>query len=138
MQTEGMLRPEDCVTFQVALIGTDGLVVGSDRKAVYPSPAVQAQPVIQRTEQPKFKKNKTNSIVSFYAGGADSAKQASEISRHVAIQDDEQLWESSLENASRRVHRIGRDDFLNEILVSRNDRPEMLWLIKSVPPNAVV
>jgi len=132
-----MPLPEECVTFQVALIGSDGLVVGSDRKALHLTGVAGENPIFQRTEQVKFKKHKSGSVVCFYAGGSDSAKQASDISRAIA-EEGADSWEAAAEKAAGRTHRVMGKDFLNEILILRNDAPDVIWLLKSNPPDAAL
>jgi hypothetical protein len=138
MQPDRRPLPEECVTFQVVLIGRDGLVVGSDRRALYVTPVPGENPIYQRTEQPKFKKNKSQSVVCFYAGGADSAQQASNITHRVTLHEDDDLWADSIEREAKHTHRVLRKDVMNEILVLRKDRPQMAWLVKSLPPETII
>ena len=134
MQVERRLLPEECVTFQVALIGSDGLVIGRDRKVLHVTPVEGENPIYQRPEQPKYKKDKLETVACFYAGGADSAKQASEIVR-VSATEDVESWESAIEHAAKKTHRVFGKDFLNEILIVRRDTPNEIWLLKSNPPD---
>jgi hypothetical protein len=136
VEAERML-PEEHVTFQVALVGSDGVVIGSDRKVLHVTPVEDENPIYQRTEQPKYKKDKLETVACFYAGGADSAKQASNILR-ASVRKDADSWESVAEDAARQTHRIARKDFLNEILIVRKDAQHTIWLLKSNPPDAVI
>jgi hypothetical protein len=137
IQTDRNPPPEECVTFQVVLIGRDGLVVGSDRRALYVIPIPGQNPIFQRTEQPKYKKNKSESVVCFYAGGADSAQQASDIAHRASLDEDDDSWMENIERQARDSHRM-RNDAMNEILVFRKDRPRTAWYVKSVPPETSV
>jgi 20S proteasome alpha/beta subunit len=64
-----MPLPEEYMTFQVAFVGSDGVVIGSHRRTL-------AKSNLQPTELVKFKKHKSWPVVCFCAGGADCAKQA--------------------------------------------------------------
>jgi hypothetical protein len=67
--------PEECVTFQIALVGSDGLVVGSDRRVSHKSFVAEDSPALQFGLSDKFYESKHGLVVCFYAGG-DTARDA--------------------------------------------------------------
>jgi hypothetical protein len=128
-----MPLPEECVTFQIALIGSDGLVVGSDRMVsemkAYPN---DEKFMLDRSQQSKFVKNKGESVVCFCAGGADSQNQARDIARDCHPRGDSDLeWDTQLEQAAKKTRRVIRMDVFNEIIVVRKEIPDAVWLVKS-------
>jgi hypothetical protein len=132
MQAERLLLPEECMTFQIALIGSDGLVVGSDRMVVdaraYPG---EEKVMFDRSQQAKFVKNKAESIVCFCAGGADSQNQARDIARECRPVDSDLEWATKLKEVASETRRFTRIDVFNEIIVVRKDSPDSVWLVKS-------
>lgn len=127
-----MLQPEEVVTFQIALIGSDGLVVGSDRMVVeakaYPD---EEKVMFDRTQQSKFIKNKAESVVCFCAGGADSQNQARDIARECKPVDSDLEWTTKVGQVASKTVRFTRNDVFNEILIVRRDSPDAVWLVKS-------
>ena len=58
------------MTFQVALIGSDGLIVGSDRRQVYSTPGTfENHGALQPGEICKFSKGPNEEIICAFAGG---------------------------------------------------------------------
>jgi hypothetical protein len=131
MQAERMLLPEEYVTFQIALIGHEGLVVGSDRRVNDIVARIAGEkPVITYREQKKFRKNKRGDVTCFFAGAADCQKQAREILSVCDPETDEVEWEQSIEAAVSKTHRFHSDIF-NEFLVIRQNVSDAVWLVVS-------
>jgi hypothetical protein len=132
MQTDRKPLPEEYVTFQVALIGSDGLVVASDRRANNLTPVADENPGVMMNEQDKFRLNKVGTVLCFYAGGADCETQAREIVLNCQPSEDEVKWETGLCEAARQNRRVAGGELLNEFLVIRQDIKNALWVIKSL------
>jgi hypothetical protein len=123
---------EEYVTFQVALIGSDGLVVASDRRANNLTPMAGENPGVMMNEQDKFRSNKAGPVLCFYAGGADCEAQAREIVLSFQLSDDEVKWETGLCESANRS-RLPGSGLINEHIVIRKDIKGAVWLIKSQP-----
>jgi len=117
VSAEGELQ----VTFQVAMIGTDGLLIGSDRKAAtrtFSAPDSQSQP------GDKFCTNDEGTVLCFFAGGP----QAKTIANIITVEcdpteDNITTWHHSLRTAAEKVKARSVGD---EILVIR---PHMLDIV---------
>ena len=118
------------MTFQVALVGTDGLVVGSDRRVTYVTNS-PGGPSIQRLETFKFCRSDDDSIICAYAGGPSALnigrEVASEGQQYVTASDTE--WERGVLGIGDKMERqkvlIPRD----EIIVVRPSIPAKFWLL---------
>jgi len=116
------------MTFQVALIGSDGLIVGSDRKTVYRSPNqyITRGRSLQFNSDTKFATKEDNSIVCFYAGGPQSSSIANAILTKADSSLDEHQWHYSLEEIAASVPGNSVDD---EVLVVRKSNPKFVSLL---------
>jgi hypothetical protein len=127
-----MPLPEESMTFQIALIGSDGLVVGSDRMVTeLKAYSGEEKAMLDRWRQPKFVKNKAESVVCFCAGGADSQNQGRHIARDYRPVNSELEWDTQIERSAKKTRRITRVDVFNEIIIVRKDTPDAVWLVKS-------
>lgn len=132
MQTDRKPLPEEYVTFQVALIGSDGLVVASDRRANNLTQVAGENPGVMMNEQDKFCSNKTDTVLCFCAGGADCETQARDIVLNCQPGEDEAQWATDLYEAAKRS-RVPGSQLINEHIVIRKDIKGAVWLINSQP-----
>jgi len=85
------------VTFQVALVGTDGILLGSDRLALYYTPLPTGGQATQRTETTKFRKSDDRSVICFFAGSGFAGDLAQTIA--APFKGNSLLeWETPLRN----------------------------------------
>jgi len=112
------------MTFQVALVGEDGLVVGSDRKILYVRNEVPSSVKdVQVNSGPKHTEN--DEVVCFYAGGSQGFDIAQEIVNHASPE----------RSSSERCENLRRitDDFRSpargeEILVVRKAQGDLVLI----------
>jgi len=122
--------PEDVVTFQVVLIGSDGLVVASDRMESYATPGQPREsPAWQRSQVEKFFKSDDGSVICFSAGGPFVRDVARAIALKCRPTDSELEWEESLKRVSDGVARLGHSNLPDEIIVVRCDVRDAAWLV---------
>jgi hypothetical protein len=67
------------MTFQVALVASDGILIASDRKIAIRSSDANSPSGLQFMEGNKFAKTKDESVICFFAGGPQSSLIAAEI-----------------------------------------------------------
>jgi hypothetical protein len=122
------------VTFQIALIGKDGLVVGSDRKVSYLTEGTAGQHIAAE----KYIEGADKSIVCFFAG----SPLASNIARRIAstcanVLTDEPQWGILLAQAADNVAGPSLPSLamIDEVLVVRPDVPKAVWLVSKLQPN---
>ena len=125
---------EECVTFQVALIGKDGLVIGSDRMMLHSSEVFGDNPAFQRYEGRKFHQSDDGSIVCFYSGQTTAATVARKIvteCKGTPVQSDIE-WENSLYDVARSVA-TPLSSPSDQIFVIRKDVFNAVWVIFRSP-----
>lgn len=92
------------MTFQVALVGTDGLIIGSDRKTLTQAPylPVADTPFAQFQEQCKFVFNEDESVICACSGD----QEAQRVARQIVIELDSTLnpvrWLAALDSLTER------------------------------------
>jgi hypothetical protein len=118
------------VTFQVALIGNEGLVVGSDRRIVRCTYLQNQNPAFQFGEQDKFLKANDSSAICFFAGGSLSQNIASSIAANYGRKRRSILdWERALRTWANN-NRTSETSLMSEqVIVVRQNNPESVWLI---------
>jgi hypothetical protein len=117
------------VTFQIALIGCDGLVVGSDRLSVQTVPSETGGPAFgQPTYQTKYCLDDTQSIICFWAGGAMSPVVARQIATSCKLQDAELQWSKSIDTAAASIPVIYQYP-IDQVIVAKADTPDAVWLV---------
>jgi hypothetical protein len=118
------------VTFQVALIGTDGLVVASDRRVAYATRSPEGISV-QLLEGLKFAKADDDSVICAFAGGPLAPK----IGREIASQANQYLrlseleWARGVQTIAKSVERPVSPRSLDEITVIRRDCLNKVWIV---------
>jgi hypothetical protein len=129
------------MTFQIALIGKDGLVVASDRRSVHalaPSHSQVAFP--QTSEEQKFVVSPNQNVVCFFAGGAMSVAVAREIALKCAeLPESVALWQQAIYQVAMGVP-LPYIYPIDDILIVRKDAPNGVWLIRRsrIEQNVVV
>jgi hypothetical protein len=120
------------MTFQVALIGCDGLVVGSDRRVLFRSPSpdlVGPRPAAwQSLPGTKFIKSEDDTLVCACAGGPQSRSIATAfIAEWEQCRTARQIeWENRLRTTAEAVlgNSVG-----DEIIVVRKDQPARVLIV---------
>jgi hypothetical protein len=121
------------MTFQVALVGTDGLIVASDRKVGYKTrEGSSALWDIQTGQDNKFACS--GSVVCFFAGGPQAKTVSTEVLRSCPPDQNQSDWEASLQRAADSVLAGSTGD---EVLVVRL-RVGDIFLINRVGKEASV
>src|SRR5579862_9173626 len=130
---------ENSVTFQIAMIGCDGLVVGSDRLGrAIPSPSdpamarrVEREPLPRFTQMKKFYVNADESVVCFAAGTQVALDAASAISESVKAGGIGTQWDSTIRGAilPLAVNSFGRGGKEEVIVVRRNTASLFWWVV---------
>jgi hypothetical protein len=123
------LEDIQAMTFQVTLVGTDGLVVASDRMETYVTPGQKGRPHSnQRRLVDKFLKSDDGSVVCFYAGTG----LAKDIARRIAtkrvppVSDLE--WQHELQEIAEQ--KLGVPQGIpDEVIVVRRDNAKAAWLV---------
>lgn len=90
------IRPEELVTFQVVVIGSNGLVVGSDRAQVYVTPdpqEVRARSAVQKNQVFKFVEKDGGQIICAFAGGPAARGMAQQVVSNCNLTSSESAWE---------------------------------------------
>jgi hypothetical protein len=111
---------EPGMTFQVALVGSDGVILGSDRRITNRATRVgDAVPFNQYEERTKFFKSDKESVIVSFVGGSEAQR----IGREIVEKSDPALhdsgWESYLDGIAAKAQPRGPD----EVLVLRKARP---------------
>ncbi len=132
MQADRMPLLEECVTFQVALIGSDGLVVGSDQLSNRQSQDdMNETPTIEMSKQEKFVKSDDGSLLCFFAGGPTSQNVASTIAAHCAGTPTSNLsWERKVRSKVRSVELLRGAPIGDQIIVVRKHIPTAVCLVQ--------
>lgn len=136
---------EQAVTFQIAMVGCDGIVIGSDRKAVYaPGPGAPLFP--QVTSQEKYFASESGSIVCFASGSAiaiDLARQIS-VDYDPALRlrgESESAWKKAISGVVAGSPNLPPGHQLDEeILVARKDVADAFWFVlrRPFPPLTIL
>jgi hypothetical protein len=125
-----LLEPENAVTFQIVLIGSDGLVVASDRMESYATPGQLGEsPAWQRAKTTKYFKSEDASVICFSAGGPLTRDIGRAIASRCRTTSGELAWEESLKSVADEVVRLGQLAPPDEIIVVRNDVLDTAWLV---------
>jgi hypothetical protein len=124
-----MPLPEECVTFQIALIGSDGLVVGSDQKSTRQiRESIDENPTTEMGKQEKFLKSDDGSLVCFFAGGPTCQTIAATIAMHCTSTSMSDLrWQTAVRtrvNNADRVPSLVGDQFI----IIRKHISNSVWL----------
>jgi hypothetical protein len=126
---------ETGMTFQVAIVGSDGLIVGSDRKVSFMSPKSGSKADWQSVSSPKFVKREDDSVVCFNAGGSRSRSIARAIiDRADATESLVSRWENSLIAIADSLP--AENSFNDEVLVIRKNVPDVALISVARVSNA--
>jgi hypothetical protein len=122
---------EEPMTFQVVLEGTDGLIVGSDKRVGVRSSDARTGG-IQFMRGTKFKKTKDESMICFIAGGPQALQVATAIiakanANHLGEPRDAE-WPGFLEEAANTVTSNSVGD---EVIVIRKAIPDAYLVTRS-------
>jgi hypothetical protein len=130
---------EQAVTFQVALVGCDGVVIGSDRLGKYVPVVAGISQLPQLVLQPKYCVSDDESMACFAAGG----NAAINLARQIRADCDPTLklkdaTESGWEEAIRRLAAVptswpSSSQIADEILVTRKDVCDAFWIVLRRP-----
>jgi hypothetical protein len=129
-------QDEEIATFQVVLIGNDGVVVGSDRRQIsvrhaqYGARDAALGVTAQSDSAFKFKKNPDESIICSYAGGPLASAMARSIASSCQPTRDETAWEVALVRAASEAVGIEQSESLDEVVVVRRNTPTTAWLVR--------
>ncbi len=129
--TESCLEEELDMTFQVALIGSDGVIVGSDRKQIHCTPSTPgALGALQPDLITKFSRSKNDEVVCAFAGEGGSRLMADAIVSlpecSMVVTDFE--WRIAIKKAGESVQERGPKD---EVIVVRKDNLQRAYLVAS-------
>lgn len=117
------------MSFQIALIGSDGLVVGSDRNAVYPTKELDHNITIQRFEAFKFIKNPNESLFCVGAGGPWVVEASREIVANLPLEPADAVWEAKLHKMAVAIPRTPQPWPADELFVCRADSCDGVWFV---------
>jgi hypothetical protein len=115
---------EEPVTFQVVLIGSDGLVIGSDRMQGYATLDPPRMAAVQRSPGFKFKKKDDERVICAFAGNPSASGTALQIVSNCDPTSPEPDWELSLKNAATKEGRK-----FDEAIVVRTDVFDTVWVV---------
>jgi hypothetical protein len=136
-QASWLTEEEQGVTFQIALVGSDGLVIGSDRLGKY-APTWGAR-LPQSVSQPKYFVSADNSVVCFAAGGLTSIDLALQISVECeqlpeSVDATELDWRKAIDKIASTLPPLQVSSQIpDEILLTRTDVRDAFWLILRGP-----
>ena len=111
------------MTFQVALVGTDGIIVGSDRRIAMMGAQSGRKPEWQFIVGSKFVFTKDESVICFGAGGPQAQNIAQAIVNHGDPSQTYTSWCESLRNIAESVPGNSVGD---EVLVVRKSVPDVI------------
>jgi len=115
------------VTFQVALVGQNGIVVASDRRVTYVTPDGVGAGHAQLTSAPKYLISADESIVCFAAGSPRATNSARALLDEVPAFESETHWQTNLASRVNTVQ--GQSNDFDEVMVVRRDTMDRVWLI---------
>ena len=116
------------MTFQIALVGSDGLVVGSDRKMVYRTQERNGAPYSQPSASDKFTQSADASIVCFFAGGPQAKSIADLIVTECKPDQHLAAWHNDLRKTAEM---LPADSYGAEIIVIRAQRGDIALINKT-------
>jgi hypothetical protein len=117
------------MTFQVAFIGSDGLIVGSDRLMSYVTPnPEEPNSAWQTTQTLKFVKSADGAIVCTYAGGQLAKNMAVGICGQHVPSGPEINWENVLYSVTR--YSRPPQSVTDEIIAVRRDLTDAFWVVR--------
>jgi hypothetical protein len=119
------------VTFQIAMVGRDGIVVGSDRRQSYTAPpnAETGKPLRKLLLGPKYFISPDTSMVCFAAGAGTHIELARRISTNCVTWTSEREWLTSMESTGCVPPLPAHDEIPDEVLIVRRDSPKKFWLV---------
>jgi hypothetical protein len=109
------------MTFQVALIGSDGVIVGSDRKQIHYTPSTPgALGALQPDLITKFSRSENDDVVCAFAGEGSARSMADAIVGlpECSMEVTGFEWRAALRRATQSIQERGRQD---EVIVIRKD-----------------
>lgn len=122
------------MTFQVALVGCDGLVIGSDRLGTHAGTTQEGTTAfIQKAEQKKYVVSDTGSLICFAAGGYLAPQLAQQIALKCDFAPDahDQTVLQWQEAVSQLAHDLSFDyESRDEILIARHDVTDRFWIVR--------
>jgi hypothetical protein len=115
------------MTFQVALVGNDGIVIGSDRKmASLPDLVGEEEGFTQTSTQSKFVTSDDRQLVCACSGGVTAWDIAKQIRNEYRAYSDETKWEEYLDGICKSKQ---MSPWRDRLLVARADMPTMVvWM----------
>ncbi len=113
------------MTFQVALVGTDGVLIGSDRRAAIKSGQSARRSDWQFTAGTKFITKQDESVICAAAGGPQAQTIAQAIINRGEPMQTYPVWCESLKKIAESVPGNSTGD---EVLVVRKDVPDLVLL----------
>jgi len=115
------------MTFQIALVGSDGLVVGSDRKMAYRTQEQNGKANWQFSDSDKFTQNTDGSIVCFFAGGPHAKSVADLVVTKCDPSQNLPEWHNSLRETAQTIRAHSQGD---EIIVVRSQQRDVCLINK--------
>jgi 20S proteasome alpha/beta subunit len=108
------------MTFQVVLVGSNGVLVGSDRKLIPRPPNIpEYPPFLQPDEQKKFITSVGDSIICAYSGDIEAQRLARSIVRAPDLTMSDLDWLSYLDTLAKNANVPG---YYQKLIVVRKDR----------------
>jgi hypothetical protein len=126
------------VTFQLGLVGCDGLVIASDRLARYdPLNDPVRKSLVKIVTMSKYFVNRDQSLICFAAGGAtaiDLGRQIIEDSNLATLKNPtDQEWESAVNRVGGATSPTPLSVPADEILIARRGVFDAFWLVLRRP-----
>lgn len=115
------------MTFQVVIVGSDGLIVGSDRKMHTVLPSFRGdRSFTQFDEQTKFFTEEGRAVICACSGGLESQRLARQIVSSSDPNVSDLEWQSHLDSLARESRVIG---FHQLIVVRTSHFDHAFWLV---------
>jgi hypothetical protein len=129
------VEEEFLMTFQVVLVGSDGLIIGSDRRILYrsqPDGHIDAG-MIQPLAGSKFNKSPTGEVICASAGTPVSADVALAIAINCdpKAYTDDASWKSVVNQVAKETAEYSQQ--LEEVIVVRRDVPTQAIVVSIQP-----
>ena len=119
------------MTFQVALIGSEGIVVGSDQLVNRQSNNENENPTIEISRQEKFVKSDDDSLICFFSGGPTCRNVASTIALHCTDTSMPSLrWETAVRTRVNNSQRLPEPRLGDVIIVVQKRITNSIWLVQ--------
>jgi hypothetical protein len=109
------------MTFQIALVATDGIILGSDRK-IHVKSVEDKRAHFQFTEGDKIVFSRDNSVICGIAGGPQAQRLADKIAAEAKPDQSPANWRNSLRTLAELVKGNSQYD---EVLVIRSNVPDI-------------